>query len=82
MPGMRYNRVWSKIHPDIDKELDQYSMRLGLTKSSLIAECVTLGLRDLKRAAFPEDYLGDDRLIQIIRQAIKEDEVLMDEIKN
>ena len=35
-------RVWSNISPEVDKQIKEESKRRGLSKSSLIRECIML----------------------------------------
>jgi hypothetical protein len=62
-------RVWSHVPGPVNKELDKWAAKLGLTKSTLISLAVQSGLNSLIRSVSPEEAISPDTLAKIILAA-------------
>jgi hypothetical protein len=60
-------RVWARVTPNINAELDKWSEELGVSKTNLISICIVAGLKGVIRMTAPEKSLTPEDWMNIFK---------------
>jgi hypothetical protein len=64
-------RVWARVTPNINAELDKWSEELGVSKTNLISICIVAGLKGVIRMTAPERLLTPEEWAVIAKLSEK-----------
>lgn len=60
-------RITSRVPDDINKKLDYWCKRLGMTKTQFSGVCIQAGIESVIRGIAPLESLSDEQLARVLR---------------
>ena len=60
-------RIWGTVTKDVGEKLEEWSVRLGIPKTYLVALAVTAGMGVVIRGIAPEEILKPGQLAEIVK---------------